>query len=259
MGEKGYTRDTQQFHVKIKELCQMYQKAREANSRSGAKPHTCWLYNELHAILGGDPTSTPTSNMGTSQVCESRDNKEDDMVDEEEKEEENGRQVSDGSILPMSQEIFLTLKPQGSQDITVADHDAGEGTSAGNLSFGMPSTPESRLSLIRRRRKRMREDMFTEIMNASWTADTELRALRISQSKKLDMDMESRKASNEQERAAQDEMLWIMRDQADMLRHLVKLQEQKQEGRVPLQMQVDSQPASPGAESPSSKRSLRCG
>ncbi|CAM5147670.1 unnamed protein product [Eretmochelys imbricata] len=95
---------------------------------------------------------------------------------------------------------------------------------AGNVSFGVSSTPESRLSLIRRRRKRTREDMFTEIMNASRTADTERRAWRISLFEKLDMDMESRKASNERERAVQDEMLRIMRDQSDMLRRLVELQ-----------------------------------
>ncbi|EMP38293.1 hypothetical protein UY3_04502 [Chelonia mydas] len=64
-------------------------------------------------------------------VCESRDNKKDDMVDEEEEEEENERQMSDGSILSESQEIFLTLEPCGLQDITVADHDAGEQQSHG--------------------------------------------------------------------------------------------------------------------------------
>ncbi|EMP32849.1 Troponin I, fast skeletal muscle [Chelonia mydas] len=69
MGEKGYTRDTLQCCVKIKELRQVYQKAREVNSRSGAEPHTCQFYDELHAILGSDPTSTPTSNVDTSQVC----------------------------------------------------------------------------------------------------------------------------------------------------------------------------------------------
>ncbi|CAM4580835.1 uncharacterized protein LOC142072618 [Caretta caretta] len=130
-------------------------------------------------------------------------------------------------------------------------------TIAGNVSFGMSSTPESRLLLIRRRRKRTREDMFTEIMHASGTADPKLRVWRISLSKKLDMDMESRKASNEQECVSQDEMLRIMRDEADMLRHLIELQEQKQEGRVPLQTLVDSQPASPGAESPFPKCSMR--
>ncbi|EMP32922.1 Zinc finger and SCAN domain-containing protein 29 [Chelonia mydas] len=138
MGEKGYMRDTQQCCVKIKELHQAYQKAREANGRSGAEPHTCRFYNELHAILGGDATSTPTSNVDTSEV--------DDMVDEEEEGEENGRQVSGGTILPC-----------GSQGIMVADRDTGEGTSVGNVSFDMSATPESRLSLIRRR-NRTQED-----------------------------------------------------------------------------------------------------
>ncbi|XP_073166250.1 basic helix-loop-helix domain-containing protein USF3 isoform X3 [Lepidochelys kempii] len=110
---------------------------------------------------------------------------------------------------------------------------------AGIVSFSGSSTPESRLSLIRRG-QRMQEYMFTKIMNASGTTDAELRTGRISLSEKLDMDMESRKASNEREHAAQDEMLWIMRDQADMLRRWVELQEQKQEGRVPLQTLVDA-------------------
>ncbi|XP_037750624.1 uncharacterized protein LOC119565781 [Chelonia mydas] len=224
MGEKGYMKDTQQCGVKIKKLRQAYQKAREANSCSGAEPHTCPFYNELHVILRGDPTSTPTSNVDTSRVCESRDNKEDNMVDEEEA--ANGRQVSGGSILPENQETFLTLEPCGSQDITVADCDAGEDTSEGKVSFGVSSTPENRLLMIRRRRKRTWEDMFTERMNASGTAVTELRAWRISLSEKLDMDMESRKTSSEQEWAAQDVVLRIMRNQADMLRHLVELQEQ---------------------------------
>ncbi|EMP29821.1 Zinc finger and SCAN domain-containing protein 29 [Chelonia mydas] len=127
--EKGYMRDTQQCCVKIKELRQVYQKAREANSCSGAEPNTCQFDNKLHAILGGEPTSTPTRNMDTSQVCESRDNKEDYMLDEKEEEKDNGRQASGGSILPKSQEIFLTLEPCGSQNNTVADRDAREGTS----------------------------------------------------------------------------------------------------------------------------------
>ncbi|XP_038278062.1 uncharacterized protein LOC119863544 [Dermochelys coriacea] len=248
MGEKGYTRDTQQCRVKIK-LHPAYQKVREANSRSCAEPHTCWFYNELHAILRRDPTSTPTSNVDTAQVCESRDKKEDDMVDEE----ENWRLASGGSTLPQEPGYIFNLESCGSQDITVADSDAMEGTS------GVSSTPESRLSLSRRRRKRTREDLFTEIMNASGTADTELKAWGISLSEKLDMNMESRKASNDQEHAAQDEMLQIMRDQANMLRCLIELQEQKQEGRVSLQTLMVSQPVSPGAESPFPKCSMRHG
>ncbi|KAG6937989.1 zinc finger and SCAN domain containing 29, partial [Chelydra serpentina] len=56
MMDRGDNRDAQQCRVKIKELRQAYQKTKEANSRSGSEPHTCPFYDELHAILGGDPT-----------------------------------------------------------------------------------------------------------------------------------------------------------------------------------------------------------
>ncbi|EMP26330.1 Zinc finger and SCAN domain-containing protein 29 [Chelonia mydas] len=125
MGEKGYTRDMQQCHVKIKELWQAYQKIREANSHSGSAPQTCCFYKELHAILGGDPTTTPKGSVHTSQESwATSGNNEKDIVEEE----ENGRQPSGGSILPDSQELFKTLKPIPSQDQVVAERDAGEGT-----------------------------------------------------------------------------------------------------------------------------------
>ncbi|XP_065415986.1 myb/SANT-like DNA-binding domain-containing protein 2 [Chrysemys picta bellii] len=60
MKDRGHNRDTQQCRVKIKELRQAYHKAREANGRSGAEPQTCRYYAELHAILGGAATTTPT-------------------------------------------------------------------------------------------------------------------------------------------------------------------------------------------------------
>ncbi|EMP34786.1 Immunoglobulin superfamily member 3 [Chelonia mydas] len=85
LGEKGYTGDTQQCRMKIKELRQAYQKTREVNSRSGSAPQTCRFYEKLHAILGGDPTTTPKRFVDTSQEpwVTSSNNKED-IVDEEE-------------------------------------------------------------------------------------------------------------------------------------------------------------------------------
>ncbi|EMP34805.1 Zinc finger and SCAN domain-containing protein 29 [Chelonia mydas] len=132
-GEKGYTRDTQQCHVKIKELWQAYQKRREANSHSGSAPQTlCCLYEELHTILSGDPTTTPKCSVDTSQEpWATSSNNEEDIVDEEEEEEEekNVRQASGGSILPDSRKLFLTLEPIPSQDQLVVEHDAGENIS----------------------------------------------------------------------------------------------------------------------------------
>ncbi|EMP31804.1 Zinc finger and SCAN domain-containing protein 29 [Chelonia mydas] len=64
MGEKGYTRDTDQCRVKIKELRQVYQKTREASSHSCSAPQTCYFFEELHAILGGDGITTPRTLCG---------------------------------------------------------------------------------------------------------------------------------------------------------------------------------------------------
>ncbi|EMP24935.1 Ferritin heavy chain [Chelonia mydas] len=97
MLERGYNRDTQQCCVKVKELRQAYQKTKEANGRSRLEPQTCRFCDQLHAILGGDPTTTPPLFMDTCKGGVSR-NREEDFVDEEE--EENAQQASGESILP---------------------------------------------------------------------------------------------------------------------------------------------------------------
>ncbi|EMP38031.1 hypothetical protein UY3_04790 [Chelonia mydas] len=68
--EKIYDWDTLQCRAKIKELRQVYHKAREANHRSSAAPKTCRFYKELDAILGGDLTSTAKSPVDTSAGLE---------------------------------------------------------------------------------------------------------------------------------------------------------------------------------------------
>lgn len=73
-------------------------------------------------------------------------------------------------------------------------------------------------------------DMFNKIMPLGQL--TELRAWGILLFEKLDL--ESRSTSEEQECAAQDVMLWIMRDQLDV-RHLVELQEKQLAARFPRQ------------------------
>ncbi|EMP28490.1 hypothetical protein UY3_14409 [Chelonia mydas] len=73
--------------MKVKELRQAYQKAKEASSRSGSEPHTCHFNDQLHGILGGDPTTTPPLSMDTCKEGVSC-NMEEDFLDEEEEEEE---------------------------------------------------------------------------------------------------------------------------------------------------------------------------
>ncbi|EMP36705.1 hypothetical protein UY3_06100 [Chelonia mydas] len=131
MVEKGYNRDTQPCCMKVKELRQAYQKTKEANSCSGSELHTCHFYGQLHGILGGAPTTTPPVSMDTCKGGVSR-NREEDFVDEEEEEEEeeeeNEQQASSESVLPSSQDLFITLEPIPSQG-GIPDPEAGEGTS----------------------------------------------------------------------------------------------------------------------------------
>ncbi|XP_043346517.1 neuronal growth regulator 1 isoform X3 [Dermochelys coriacea] len=99
------------------------------------------------------------------------------------------------------------------------------------LSAGASSTPGQRLSQIRRWGKKTREDMVNVLMHTSESDKTELRIWRITLTENLDLD---RRASREQERARQEEMLRIMKEQSDMLRHLVEVQERQLDARVPL-------------------------
>ncbi|EMP26927.1 hypothetical protein UY3_16004 [Chelonia mydas] len=94
MVERGYTRDTQQCRMKVKELRQAYYKTKEANGRSGSEPHTCCFYDQLHAILGVDPTSTPPLSVDTCKGGVSHNMEEDFVDEEEEEEEENAQQAS---------------------------------------------------------------------------------------------------------------------------------------------------------------------
>ncbi|XP_067402804.1 myb/SANT-like DNA-binding domain-containing protein 2 [Emydura macquarii macquarii] len=198
MLEKGHKRDAQQCHVKIKELRQSYQKAREANSHSGSSPKTCRVYDEVHAILSGDPTTVPPRSINTSARSQSMDNDEDSMDEEA---EESRVQESEVSILPESQDIFLIREQSSStQDST---NDPVEGTSDTSALAPPPRNAAERLSQIRNRGKKTKtDDMFGELMNAS---ETELRAWRLTLSQ--NMDMESRREMMEHDRSTTQEIL----------------------------------------------------
>ncbi|XP_050825514.1 uncharacterized protein LOC127058989 [Gopherus flavomarginatus] len=159
MMKRGHTRDSVQCHVKVKELRQAYQKTKEANGRSGAGPKTCRFYAELYAILGRSTTSSPPlsvdSEVGVVISAMAEDSA--DGEDEEEEEEDKLAESTQHSVLPNSQELFLTqteLPSQPSQ-ATSPDNEAMEATSAANFS-SLP-TPSRRLSQIRRRKKKRRE------------------------------------------------------------------------------------------------------
>ncbi|XP_034616865.1 zinc finger and SCAN domain-containing protein 29-like [Trachemys scripta elegans] len=154
MTERGYSGDTEQCRTKIKELRQAYQKAREANGRSGSQPHTFRFYRELHAIMGGDALTTPPLSMGTCKGGVKRSEEEETLEDEEE-EEDSAQAASGESVFPPSQELILMLDPIASvhSQGRFLFHDPGEGSSGANVSMRPLSTPSQRLVQIRRRKK----------------------------------------------------------------------------------------------------------
>ncbi|EMP24850.1 hypothetical protein UY3_18066 [Chelonia mydas] len=110
MKDRGHNRDAQQCRMKLKELRQAYQKTKEANGCSGSEPQTCRFNDELHAILGGAPTTTPA--LCVDSVNGLSRNRDVDFGDEEDEEEEEveAQQASGETVFPDSQELFLTTR-----------------------------------------------------------------------------------------------------------------------------------------------------
>ncbi|XP_073160663.1 zinc finger and SCAN domain-containing protein 29-like isoform X2 [Lepidochelys kempii] len=146
MMERGHDRDALQCRVKVKELRNAGCKAREANRHSGAAPATCHFYKELDVILGGDPTSTPSTTMDTSEPSSTR-------WEEEEQSGSEGAEAEEDtpeSLDACSQELFSSQE----EDATVRSQ---------------PSvlSQAERLQRIRKRPRRSKEDMLHEVMQHS--------------------------------------------------------------------------------------------
>ncbi|XP_073213544.1 myb/SANT-like DNA-binding domain-containing protein 7 [Lepidochelys kempii] len=110
MMERGHGRDALKCRVKVKELWNAYRKAREANRCSGAAPATCCFYEEVDAILGGDPISTPRTTMDTSEPSSTRQEKEEKSWNEGAEEEGDTPAFLD----VCNQDLFSSQK-EGSQ------------------------------------------------------------------------------------------------------------------------------------------------
>ncbi|XP_065431530.1 uncharacterized protein LOC135977004 [Chrysemys picta bellii] len=262
MMERGHNRDSDQCRVKVKELRQAYQKTKEANGRSGSEPRTCRFYAELHAILGGAATTTPPvivdSGSGIVSSAMPEDSADGGEEEEEEEEEDELAESTQHSVLPNSQDLFLTLTEVPSQpsQASIQDPDPLEGTSAAANSSSLPP-PSRRLSQIRRRKKRTRDEMFSEIMESSRSDRAHLNEWKetVSKYRKEASECEDRRDQREDRRdqredrrdarderwrqedqRRQDATLGLLREQSDMLRRLVELQERLQENRLPLQV-----------------------
>ncbi|XP_065445625.1 uncharacterized protein LOC135982523 [Chrysemys picta bellii] len=165
MKDRGHNRDAQQCRVKIKELRQAYHKAREANGRSGAEPQTYRFYAELHAMLGGAATTTPTVCFDSFNGETHREVGSGYEEDEDEDNVDSSQQQGSGETgFPNNQDMFITLDlepvtPELTQGV-LPDPEGTQGTSAANVS------PSQRLVKIRRKRQ-TRDDMFSELQMSS--------------------------------------------------------------------------------------------
>ncbi|XP_074989434.1 uncharacterized protein LOC142073491 [Caretta caretta] len=157
MMERGHNWDTLQCRVKVKELRNAYCKAHEANSRSGAAPATCCFHKELDAVHGGDPTSTPSTTMDTSEPSSTR--------QEEEQSESEGAEAEEDtpeSLDACSQELFSSQEEGGQSRRLVL----GEGQTPEEVPDATLRSQPSVLSLakrlqrIRKRPCRSKEDMW---------------------------------------------------------------------------------------------------
>ncbi|KAM7161046.1 uncharacterized protein RBU57_010943 [Macrochelys suwanniensis] len=234
MQDRGYNRDAQQCRVKIKELRQAYQRTRDANGHSGSEPQTCCFYDELHAILGSAASIDPP--MWYDSVCGSSETTEEHFRGEEDDDNDaqNSAQTQKGSgeaLFPDSQELFVTLEPVPSEP-TQGVLDDGEGTSAANVSTPPLSSPSQRLAKIRSKKKRNRDDMFTELMQSSHTETAQQNAWRqtLMESRTAEFDRADRwcaedndwrdEVSRWRQRAErrQDAILRLLEDQTEILR-----------------------------------------
>ncbi|XP_065264550.1 uncharacterized protein LOC135881771 [Emys orbicularis] len=259
MKDRGHNRDAQQCRVKIKELRQAYHKAREANGRSGTEPQTCRFYTELHAMLGGAATTTPTvcfdSINGESRNREPGSGYEE---DDDEDNEDSSLQGSGETGFPNNKDMFITLDlepvtPELTQGM-LPDPEGTQGTSAANVS------PSQRLVKIRKRKRQTRDDMFSELQMSSHADRAQQNAWRqsMSECKKAQYEREERwRAESRAEESKwwaeedrwrqladrrQESRLWLLEHQTDMLQRMVELQEMQQEQRPPLQPLCNQHP-----------------
>ncbi|KAM9163439.1 uncharacterized protein ACDP82_001200 [Pangshura tecta] len=143
---------------------------------------------------------------------------------DEEAEEDELAESTQHSISSNSQELFLTqteLPSQPSQ-ATIPDNEAMEGTSAANFS-SLP-TPSQRLAQIRRRKKKMRDEMLLDIMGVTCKERAHLNEWKevVSNYRKDASEREDRRDTRDErwrqeDQRLRDATLGLLRDQTDML------------------------------------------
>ncbi|KAM7163468.1 uncharacterized protein RBU57_007787 [Macrochelys suwanniensis] len=226
MMERGHDWDALQCRIKVKELWNDYRKAREANRRSGGAPATCRFYKELDVILGGDPISTPSTTMNTSEASSTR-------QQEEEEEEESGSEGAEeeedtpDSLDACSQEL-LSRQEEGSQSRwpVLGEGQIPEEVPDASLRSQLSVlSPAERLQRIRKRPRRSKEHMLHEIMQQSLNENLKAQEWRESERRIRKQNEEHWHKNAELWQPSTDRLISIMERQADLIQALVAMQE----------------------------------
>ncbi|KAM9163456.1 uncharacterized protein ACDP82_001223 [Pangshura tecta] len=155
-----------------------------------------------------------------------------------EEEEDKLTESTQHTVLPNSQDLFLSLTEVASQPSqgSIPDHEAMEGTSAANFSSLLPLS--QRLFQIRQWKESTHDEMFYEIMQSTRNERAHLNEWKdtVSQYRKAASECEDRTDEREDRRDNRDERWWqedqrrqdatlqLLRDQMDTFRRLVELQ-----------------------------------
>ncbi|XP_053876129.1 uncharacterized protein LOC128832623 [Malaclemys terrapin pileata] len=240
MTERGYSRDATQCRVKIKELRQGYQKTKESNGRSGSQPQTCHFYEALHSILGAAATTTPPLSVDSDDGVLSTAASSEMFADGEDEEGDEEDEAVDSAFnadFPDSQDLFITLTEipyQPSQGGNL-NRESGETSVAVSVSRATPASPSQRLAQIRRRKRRTRDEMFSELMGCSQAEAAQQIQWRENMSQYQRSHSEREDRWRQEDQQATQTLLGLMTEQTDMLWRLVDvLQDRKQEDRAPL-------------------------
>ncbi|XP_067410952.1 factor associated with metabolism and energy isoform X1 [Emydura macquarii macquarii] len=236
MAAKSYEWDTWQCHVKIKELRQGYQKARESDCRSGAEPKTCRFDKELEAIFSGDPTSIAKRTVDTSTGLETVDtglNPNEEVVDEMVELEDNAEQGT-GMFADMgSQDLFLT--PEASHQSQLSSSgmlDAGG--ELGCVLEGKPfhscreSAAEKKITMKKQRDVPRNDPVLCG-------GKKRKRGMKTHVSENHKTDRQERRENQEQVIAGHGCMIKTMEEQTELLKSLITLQTEFMCARPPFQ------------------------
>ncbi|XP_053878867.1 uncharacterized protein LOC128834283 [Malaclemys terrapin pileata] len=158
-----------------------------------------------------------------------------DGEDEEGEEVDEAVDSTHNADFPDSQDLFITLTeiPYQPSPAVTPDTESGEGSATPSATVSQPSlaSHSQRLARIRHRKKRTREDMFSELMACSRAQAAQQTQWRenLSQMQQANMDREERWRQEDQQ--ATQTLLGLLREQTDTLRRLVDvLQERRVRG-----------------------------